>query len=333
MLKSTDRLAGEIGAPVKAQQVLLPEEIEERLENGAHLVISVSGGKDSDVMALTLAKLHKARGWQGQLVMVHSDLGRMEWKESLPHCYNLAEKIDARLAVVRKTRKVKRTNKDGETVTTERQYDLLMGFRQRMYKLMDEDGNVTSPHWASSAARYCTSDWKRAPIDKWIRNTWKRDDDVVIAIGLRRDESSARAKKPCMRERKGASAPTKNRNVFDWHPILHYTMEDIEAVCEEFDWELHVAYNLGNERLSCQMCVLACEGDIKNGVYNNPKLYRQLVAQEVRSGYTYQQNRPLWRVAPELLTDALLEKARQLDPEWFAERREKMEAEFMEEAS
>lgn len=310
MLFDTDRLAGTVGAPETAQQVLLPEEIEARLEAGAHLVISVSGGKDSDVMALTLAKLHSARGWTGQLVMVHADLGRMEWRQSLPHCYDLAEKIDARLAVVRKQRKIGGQMRD---------YDLLMGFRQRMYKLTDENGNVTAPHWASSAARYCTSDWKRAPIDKWIRNTWKEDADVVCAIGLRRDESSARAKKPCMRERKGATAKTKGRNVFDWHPILHYTMEDIEAVCDEFCWQLHIAYSKGNDRLSCQMCVLACPTDIKNGVENDPKLYRQLVAMELHSGYAYQQNKPLWRVAPELLTEAQRTKISEIDSEWYAE--------------
>ena len=308
-----------IGNPETAQPILMPDDILERLDNGADLVISVSGGKDSDVMALALNKLHKARGWTGQLILVHADLGRMEWKESLPHCYDLADKLDTRLAVVRKTTKIG---------GVERDFDLLMGFRRRMYKLMDVDGVVTAPPFSSSAARYCTSDWKRAPIDKFLRNEprWRTDADVIVAIGLRRDESTARSKKATVQERKGASAPSKNRRVTNWHPILHWTMDDINAICDEFDWELHVAYSLGNERVSCQMCVLACSGDITNGVYRNPKLYRQIVNIELRAGFAFQQHKPLWRVAPELLTQAQRDKAEELEVV-LKERKAQVEAE------
>lgn len=287
-----DRIAGEVGAPEFAQPVILPEDIETRLNAGADLVVSVSGGKDSDVMTLVLWKLHQSRGWTGRFILVHADLGRMEWKESLPQCYNLAHKVGARLAVVRRTKKI-----GGQ----ERHFDLLMGIRQRMNKLT-VDGVVTSPPFPSSAARYCTSDWKRGPISKWLRNEYPKDKDVIVAIGLRRDESAARAKKPVTADRSDTSSVQKNRVVTNWHPIMHYTMTDIEAVCEEFGWKLHHAYSLGNERVSCQMCVLACGGDISNGARNNPKLYRQLVQIEIESGYAFQQGKPLWKVAPELLT-------------------------------
>ena len=48
------------------------------------------------------------------------------------------------------------------------------------------------PFWSSSAARYCTKHAKTQPADKLLRG----HQFVVCAIGLRAEESSARAKKP-----------------------------------------------------------------------------------------------------------------------------------------
>lgn len=39
----------------------------ELLSNGAHLVISVSGGKDSDAMAHHLVKMHRENHWTGEI--------------------------------------------------------------------------------------------------------------------------------------------------------------------------------------------------------------------------------------------------------------------------
>lgn len=260
--------------------ILLPPEIEERLARGAHLVVSVSGGKDSDVMALELHKLHTERGYTGDFVMIHADLGRMEWPQSKPHCWQLADRLRCRLVAVHHAK-----------------YDLLEGIRQRHLKRPD------APPFPSSAARYCTSDWKRGPIDKWLRNAYPENADVVMAIGLRREESSGRAKKPVWQARPKASAPTKEREVVDWYPLLDYTLDEVFQTAADYDWELHPAYALGNARVSCALCVLACQGDLRNGAEHNPGLYRDLVDIELESGYAFQQGKPLSNLRPDLLTE------------------------------
>ena len=56
------------------KKIALPPDIETALDKGASLVISISGGKDSDAMCELLPLLHKSRGWTGKLALVHADL-------------------------------------------------------------------------------------------------------------------------------------------------------------------------------------------------------------------------------------------------------------------
>ena len=61
------------------------------LRNGASLVLSVSGGKDSDAMSHYLMDLRQKEGWSGDVSMVHSDLGtRVEWHQTPDYVRNLA---------------------------------------------------------------------------------------------------------------------------------------------------------------------------------------------------------------------------------------------------
>jgi len=54
------------------------------LRNGAALVLSVSGGKDSDAMCHYLLDWQETEGWSGTTIMIHSDLGaeRVEWQQT-----------------------------------------------------------------------------------------------------------------------------------------------------------------------------------------------------------------------------------------------------------
>lgn len=257
-----------------------PPEVLEALQNGAHLILSVSGGKDSDVMSYVLHKWHQQQGFKGDLVMVHADLGRMERTETSEYVDKLALRVGVPLYIVRHSK-----------------YDLLEGFWQRYRTRPD------APPFSSAAARYCTSDWKRAPISKWIRNHYPSDATVICAMGLRAEESSARAKKPILRLRPDCQAKSKDRMVWDWNPILHWTEQEVWAGIKLNGNIYHPAYDDGNERLSCGCCVLACGGDIQNGAYNRPETFRSLVDLEIASGFEFQQNKPIWTVAPDLLTD------------------------------
>jgi hypothetical protein len=66
---------------------------------------------------------------------------------------------------------------------------------------------------------------------------------------------------------------------------------------------------MGNVRLSCSLCVLACKSDIENGARHNPTLFRTYLEIELRTGYTFQEDLALAdldvarEIAPDLLAD------------------------------
>jgi hypothetical protein len=47
---------------------------------------------------------------------------------------------------------------------------------------------------------------------------------------------------------------------------------------------------MGNQRLSCAMCVLASRADIANGARHNPDLLAELVRMEEESGFSFRQD-------------------------------------------
>ena len=72
------------------------------LRNGAALVLSVSGGKDSDAMCHHLLERHQTEGWTGEVMMVHADLGsRVEWHQTPDSVRDLACRKEVPLHVVR----------------------------------------------------------------------------------------------------------------------------------------------------------------------------------------------------------------------------------------
>lgn len=284
------------------------------LENGATLVISVSGGKDSDAMTRKLMAQRREHGWTGKVMLFHNDLGRAEWADTLPYVHRQADFWNLELVVAhRELRGVR--------------FDLFDEIEARRARL-DEKGEQHKPHWPSSAARYCTKHQKEQVCDTWIRSAFPRDATVVVAMGLRDQESPARAKKPdaWMRD---SYAPTLNRHVYSWLPIRKLTLEQVwtiigygvgslklyqrdyaKALAEGDDaaialmesrWRAHPAYLRGNERLSCSHCVLASVNDLMNGAEHNPDTYRYLTRMEMTSGFTFTQKVALCSLRPDLL--------------------------------
>jgi len=73
------------------------------LRDGAALVLSVSGGKDSDAMCHHLLERRQAEGWSGDVKMVHADLGRAEWHNTSDYIHGLAQRKAIPLHIVRWT--------------------------------------------------------------------------------------------------------------------------------------------------------------------------------------------------------------------------------------
>jgi 3'-phosphoadenosine 5'-phosphosulfate sulfotransferase (PAPS reductase)/FAD synthetase len=246
------------------------------LRNGAALVLSVSGGKDSDAMSHHLLDLRQREGWPGDVVMVHADLGRSEWFSTPKYVEELAARKGVPLHIVRRPAG-----------------DLIAHIWQRW----DSVNHAACP-WPSSAARYCTSDMNRGPIDTWLRNQFPENATIVCAQGVRAEESSSRAKALPVQEREDATARTKNRLVVDWLPLHAWKKADVwECIKTLGDNIYHPAYdrnphtNIANDRLSCALCILANENDLLNGALQNPDVYREMCRIEAVTGYSFRQKK------------------------------------------
>ena len=125
--------------------ILIPTAIRVAVERGATLAISISGGKDGQAMLNAVMAAYHANGWTGRVFAVHADLGEAEWKESLPHCQWMCERLGVELIVVNRP-----------------QGDLLDEIEERERKLAGQN----KPAFPDAKNRYCTSDQKRAQIDK-----------------------------------------------------------------------------------------------------------------------------------------------------------------------
>lgn len=277
--------------------------IKKAISKGARLYSNISGGKDGQAMTKVLLD------WNFPIQgLIHADLGKAEWKESLLHCKKLSELHNIPLHIV--------TRKDGR--------DLVDHWQHRMNQLT----GTGKPFWSSSANRYCTSDLKRDPINVFYTSTGF--DFIISCEGIRSQESVARAKKEplTIRERSSSSfykgmtveeavanfTPGK-RLVLTWFPIFNFSIAEVWATygnsqvqleyfrrqyqktglinmgyVNDQTWNFHPGYVYGNERISCAICVLASENDIKIGAKHNPELYDRLVKMELESGCTFRKD-------------------------------------------
>src|SRR3546814_19962880 len=77
-----------------------PPEIDSLLWNGAAVAIGVSGGKDSQAAAIATVRHLDQVGHSGPRLLIHSDLGLVEWAESAPACAALAGHLGLELVTV-----------------------------------------------------------------------------------------------------------------------------------------------------------------------------------------------------------------------------------------
>lgn len=227
----------------------------EMIEAGALVVCSHSGGKDSQAMLAYLRRTVPAE----QLAIVHANLGHVEWPGTVDHI---------------------RATAGEDFAIVEAGRGLLDMVRRRHETRPD-----VAP-WPSARYRQCTSDLKRGPIYKWIRHEMKRR-GVTLAInamGLRAEESSARAKRQPWKP--NAELSKAGRTVYDWLPIHDWTEPQVFAYIADAGQTPHWAYKAGNRRLSCMFCIMGCDSDLKNAAQHAPELAREYIELERATGFT-----------------------------------------------
>lgn len=230
------------------------------LRDGAGLVASVSGGKDSQAMVDYLCELLRFLGMNPaeRLILVNADLGRAEW-DVTEQLQGFASHYGVQVIVVKPPR------------------DLITSIRRR-------------GKWPDMARRYCTSDHKRDPIQKEIRRLsrihgWTT---VVHCTGERAEESPKRARLVSWEEDRKLSI--RARAVFTWRPVLTLSIGEVWKRIEASGLPAHPIYAKGMRRLSCKLCVFASLHDLRIARREDPGLFDEYVEIERTSGHSFRQH-------------------------------------------
>lgn len=208
------------------------------------IFVNHSAGKDSQAM---MAYLHKA-GFKGKLVVVHADLGEMEW-EPMHHfieqtCFGLE------VHVVKPP--------------------------LNFFELCKKYNRLPS-----GLARFCTSDLKTQPISRFIKDYCRKNGikSAINCIGIRAEESPARAKKEPFKLNK-LTLKREGIAIHEWFPIFNYTLEDVWAEIRSVGQEPHKLYSEGFSRLSCVFCVFGRKEEHKKAAALKPELFEKMVQLE-----------------------------------------------------
>lgn len=226
------------------------------------IVVNSSAGKDSQAMTDYVCRLAKEAGVLDRVLMVHADLGRVEWSGTRELAEEHARHYGIPIEVVRR--------ESG---------DLLKQVQERRM-------------WPSNKTRYCTSDQKRDQVAKLhtrIAGLKERTDDKPVQIlncmGIRAEESPNRAKKPVV------SVDTRTSNgrkiVTNWLPIHSWKIDQVWATIKTSGVRWHYAYDLGMPRLSCAFCIFAPKNALMLAGKHNPELLDTYVKLEAEIGHDF----------------------------------------------
>lgn len=239
------------------------------------ILANSSAGKDSQAMLTHIVERADADGVdRSRIVVVHADLGRMEWEGTRGLAEQQATAYGLRFEVV------------------QRAEDLLDQIVTR-HNTLRAKGDTTTPAWPSSTARYCTSDQKTSQVAKLMtrlaaehRETHRdRPIRILNCLGIRAAESPARAKKVPFERDKTA---TNGRRIVDrWLPIFDWSDEQVWATIRRSGLPYHPAYDAGMPRLSCVFCILAGRKELVLAATLNPGLAQQYLDVELMVGHTF----------------------------------------------
>ena len=207
------------------------------------IFVNHSGGKDSQAM---MAKLI-AMGLKDKLVVVHADLGDMEWEPM----HNWIKKNSFGLAV--------------NVVKSENSFwDLC-----RKYKRLP-----------SGQARFCTDQLKTVPCERFMKAYCKERGitKAISALGIRREESVSRAKK--------GEFYHKTKLLTVWNPIIDYKIAEVKFEIAAAEQEMHWVYSKGYSRLSCIFCVFGRIGEHKQMSKDRPAIALKMINLEIELGKT-----------------------------------------------
>ena len=250
--------------PANLADVAVPPRCGQMIRAGALVVVNSSGGKDSQTMTILLSRIVARE----QLLVVHAPLGEMEWPGTVEH--------------------VESTLPDGVPLIF-----APVSSGKSLLDQVEERGKFPGVR-----QRWCTASNKRGPIERELRRYLKAHPRfggrLVNCLGIRRDESAARAKRVPWRRNERMSVA--GREVFDWLPIFGLSTVGVFRIIRDAGQSPHWIYR-HLSRCSCSFCIFSSPRDLRTAAELRPGLYRRYAQTESRIGHTLS---PTGRPLPEL---------------------------------
>lgn len=278
------------------------------------ILVNSSAGKDSQAMLTHVVEMADAQGVsRDKIIVVHADLGRVEWEgtrelaETQAKAYGLRFEVVARDEDLIDQIKTRRRTLDAEAKTLIDQAEAAEAagdIDEAIRLLNDAVKKSETPAWPSSQARFCTSDQKTSQVAKLMTALAKEHREanpgagpikILNCLGIRSQESAARAKKIAF----GPDRPASNgrRTVDRWLPIFDWSEELVWETIRRSGLPWHPAYDAGMPRLSCAFCVLSGRRELILAARLNPALVQDYVALEDEVGHTFRKDMSIRSIA------------------------------------
>lgn len=216
--------------------------------NGRRVIASVSGGKDSTAMCLALREAgieyeacHQLTGWE------NAETNRY-LREELPGYIGPITFLESKGPTLKP---------DVEALA--RVFEARLGHRSLMVRWILHKGM-----FPSAKIRFCTQELKVRPMGDYIDSL---DEDVVNAVGVRADESQARAELSEWEEwQEGRMIEATT-----WRPLIAWTEADVIAIHQRHGIPPNRSYFRGSSRVGCWPCIRSRKSEIRNIADNDPE--------------------------------------------------------------
>ncbi len=270
------------------------DEIDRLARSGAVFAFGVSGGKDSSIAAIATSEYLDRIGHKGPRCLIHSDLGSVEWKASKIMCERLAERLNIPLITVRRAA-------GGMMQRWQTRW------RNNVQRYVDLSCVKLILPWSTPSMRFCTSELKTSIICRELVKRY-RGQTIVNVTGIRREESSGRAKTPITKNNTSLTRKDGTSGI-DWHPIAEMTTEAVFLAHGQYEFPLHEAYTTyGSSRVSCSFCIMSKKDDLiaASTCEENAAIYCEMCELEIVSCFSFQSGTWLSDVAPHLLAESAI---------------------------
>jgi len=259
---------------IRARDAHQPDPVPD-LAAAHRIIVSSSGGKDSQVALDECVRHADEAGVRDRIVVLHCDLGRtprghsVEWPGTLDLVRRQADHYQLPV----------------EVRSPAKWPSLLHRIQAR-----GRFPNVFN--------RYCTAE-KRGVARKFVTeevtrlNLPERPARIVMVMGLRAAESRNRAAKPPTERDRASSG---RREITLWYPVLRWSTKDVWDRIHDTGVPFHWAYSEGMSRLSCSLCPLASQADLTCAARLRPELAAEYADLEAEMGQPFRRELPMTEI-------------------------------------